>query len=158
MAGTEKQGFENAFPELFEACNWILTKSSPRTQHLEELIKDLGTGKIVIMDPKTHDEAVAAISHIPLLLSLGLATLLEQVPRAREILGPSFKSMTRLAQGNEKLSQEIINLNKFNIKETWELYKENIDSFLAIQGKSYVQEEIIKIKKNLSQDKTVLAC
>lgn len=148
MAGTEKQGFENSFPELFHDCNWILTETNSKSQILEELIKDLGSKNTVIMDPETHDQAVAAISHIPLVLSLGLGILVNQVPRAKEIIGPGFKSMIRLAQGNEQLSQEIISLNKDNIKELWEAYKENMDSFLDIEGKNNLKDEIKYIKES----------
>lgn len=141
MAGTEHQGYEASFPELFEGANWILTESSERTELLEQVIKqDLAATNLVVMDAVTHDQSAAAISHLPLLLSLGLADLVRQVPTAKSIIGPGFTGMARLAKGNEQLGSEIIKANSKNIKELWQLYKQQVDSLLEISGESLVEE------------------
>ncbi len=141
MAGTEHQGYEASFPELFEGATWILTESSERTELLEQVIKqDLAAANLVVMDAVTHDQCAAAISHVPLLLSLGLGNLIRQVPTAKNIIGPGFTGMARLAKGNEQLSSEIIKANNKNIKELWQLYKQQVDSLLEISGESLVEE------------------
>jgi prephenate dehydrogenase len=147
MAGTELQGYENSQQDLFQACTWILTESSPRSKLLEDTIKDLGVGNIVIMDPSNHDKAVAAVSHLPLVLSIGLKALAKEVPQAAKVIGPGFKSMTRLANGNESLSQEIIRFNRDNIKALWDKYKTQVDSFLNIAGAADMEEEIKSVKE-----------
>ena len=149
MAGTEKQGYDAGFAELFEGCNWILTESSARTAQLETLITaTLGAGNLVIMDAASHDQGVAAISHIPLLASLGLGNLLKSNPQAKNLVGPGFKGMVRLAKGNESLSQEIIKFNKNNIKELWKVYKDSVDALIESSGDVF-EEEMRSIKKDL---------
>ncbi len=76
MAGTEKQGFDSSFPQLFEGAKWILTETNSSTQDLEKLIREDFGSSLVIMDPDTHDKSVALVSHLPLVLSLAICRLL----------------------------------------------------------------------------------
>ena len=64
------------------------------------------------------------------------------------MIGPGFSGMARLAKGNETLGREIINANRDNIKEVWELYKNNLDSFLDVSDASLIGE-IGEIKEAL---------
>lgn len=149
MAGTEHQGYESSFPEIFQGAKWILEESSPRTAKLEKLIReDLGA-EIVTMDAETHDKAVAMVSHLPLVLSIGLADMINNFSPASKVIGPGFKSMTRLANGNTQMSKEIVSLNRTNIKTTWELYKQEIDSILNIYGDELALE-FEEVKKKIS--------
>ena len=148
MAGTEKQGYEASFPELFEEATWVLTESNSKTEVLEKVITEDLKAKITVMDAATHDKSVAAISHLPLVLSLGLAEALNQVPTAAKVIGPGFKSMTRLAKGNEKLGREMIGINRENISELWEAYKTYVDSLLKLP-QSALSQEMTEIKEKL---------
>lgn len=147
MAGTEKQGYEASFPELFENAKWVLAESSERTQDLESMIKDVFKSKLVIMDAVTHDKAVAAISHLPLVLSIALAELASKDRNAMQVTGPGFESMTRLAKGNPDMSREIMAINNANIKELWQSYKEVVDSLLGMRG-TELNNEIYDIKES----------
>jgi len=150
MAGTEHKGYEASFAGLFEACTWVLTESSERTELLEQVIKqDLGAANLVLLDAAAHDKSAATISHLPLVLSLGLANLLRQNPNAKAMIGPGFTGMTRLAKGNEQLGLEIIKANRKNIKELWANYKQEIDSLLSISQDS-LAEEMGAIKQALT--------
>ena len=140
MAGTEHQGYEASFPELFENAKWILEESSPRTATLERIIRDDLGAKIVVMDAETHDKSVAMTSHLPLVLSLGLADMVHNFHPATQVIGPGFKSMTRLASGNASMGKEIISLNRKNIKNAWTIYKQEIESILNIYGEDLEQE------------------
>ena len=75
MAGTEHKGFENSFDGLFKGAKWVLTPCFivPKDARiiLENIIKDMGAVP-VISTPKEHDEAVALISHMPMVLSQAL--------------------------------------------------------------------------------------
>lgn len=149
MAGTEQAGYDASFPELFQGAKWILQESSTKTANLEKLIReDLGA-ELVVMDPETHDRAVAMISHLPLVLSIGLADLANNFSPATKVIGPGFKSMTRLANGNAKLGKEIVSLNRSNIKAAWQLYKQEIDSLLNIYGDE-LAAEFEEVKQKIS--------
>ncbi len=146
MAGTEHQGYEASFPELFQGAKWILEESSPRTETLEKLIReDLGA-ETVVMDAETHDKSVAMTSHLPLVLSLSLADMVHNFYPATQVTGPGFKSMTRLAQGNANMGKEIISLNRKNIKDAWRIYKQEVESILNIYGDD-LEQELTEIKE-----------
>lgn len=149
MAGTEKQGYEASFPELFEEANWVLGESSTRTQALETIITKTLKAKLVIMDSETHDQSVAVISHLPLVLSLGLGDMLASMPQAKKVIGPGFKGMVRLAKGNPELGREMIALNRTNIKNAWEIFKTEVESLLSITGDD-LEHELVDIKEALA--------
>ena len=149
MAGTEHEGYQASFPELFEASNWILAEKSDRTKPLEFLIKEiLGAANIVNIDPETHDKFVAIVSHLPLLLSYGLQDLVDKQPLATEMIGPGYKGMTRLAKGNVAMSKEILAINKANIKELWQEYSKSVEALLDTPS-SLLGDELTRIKKVL---------
>ena len=148
MAGTEKQGYEAAFPELFEGAKWILDSSSGGNAKLENLISQELGAQIEYIDSKIHDKAVAVTSHLPLVLSLILAKLGMDLPTAKKTIGPGFKGMVRLANGNVAMGKEIIDLNRANIKELWQDYKVEIDALLEANAGD-LQEELSKIKEKL---------
>jgi prephenate dehydrogenase len=147
MAGTEHKGYSASFPTLFHNANWILSESSERTKLLEQIITNNLGAKIVVMDPESHDRGVALTSHLALVLSIALGDMVDALPQVKQLIGPGFKSMTRLACGNAELGREIISLNRHNIKETWKLYKEEVESLLEIYGSDLENElELVKNK------------
>ncbi len=149
MAGTEERTYEASFAQLFGGCTWVLTESTERTELLEQIIiRDLAAANLLVMDPLSHDKSAAVISHLPLVLSLGLANLIREFPAAKAMIGPGFTGMVRLAKGNEVLGLEIIKANRHNIKEIWELYKQELDALLDISADNLV-EEIAAIKEVL---------
>ncbi len=145
MAGTEKVGYDASFPELFEGATWMLTE---KNEKLESVIKDLGAGNILISDAEAHDKAVSVISHLPLILSVGLGDSLKLHNKAKELMGPAFKDMTRVAKGNENLGRDIIAANRENIKETWSAFKVYVDSLLEVPA-SHLAEELLTVKDSL---------
>lgn len=148
MAGTEAQGYEASYPELFDGANWILADSETDTAKLEKLITETFKSNLVFMDAESHDRCVALVSHLPLILSLALSESAFAFPQAQKIIGPGFKSMTRLAKGNPELGREIISLNKANIRDAWELFKTEVERILKIKGET-LEFEIVDIKEKL---------
>jgi prephenate dehydrogenase len=130
MAGKEKWGYENSDGALFQDCQWILCPHAKNRQStlktLHEWIEFLGARPIVI-DPKTHDEQTALISHLPALLSRLLLKFVEQTDKeSLKIAGPGFKSMTRLAHDNPQMHSEIAQFNKQALSKQLALWLEFI--------------------------------
>jgi arogenate dehydrogenase (NADP+) len=134
MAGTEKQGFANAFPELFEGRPWVLIKDTENSQanaHLEGVLKLTGA-KVLWSDSQSHDRAVAYISHLPLLLSLKLLQTIQNISDpeiktlAENLASSGFEGMVRLAKGNKELNEDILKNNDSNIKAVYKEF-ESID-------------------------------
>lgn len=116
MAGSEKKGFEASDADLFEGAPWIVTPHRKNKSSLDAWIRSLGA-KPVSMSAKEHDEKIALISHLPALISILLLKFVKtQDPKSLRIAGPGFKSMTRLALGNQELIKDFFKLNTKNIQ------------------------------------------
>lgn len=122
MAGKEKSGFAHSDAQLFQDASWIITPHQKNREdtllQIEEWIRSLGASPIR-MSAEQHDRRTALISHMPHIL---LKTLLEYVkqedPESIRVSGPGFQSMTRLANDNSSLHEEIGELNEKNIQES----------------------------------------
>lgn len=145
MAGTEHKGFENSFDGLFKGAKWVITPCFPIPKEtrttLEKIIKDM-QAEPVITTPKEHDEAVALISHMPMVVAQALFLAASENKLALDIASSGFRDMTRLAMSNEEMACDMVNMNAENIeKAILRLYKSMGD----LTCKNY-SETINKIK------------
>ncbi|MDX1920154.1 MAG: prephenate dehydrogenase/arogenate dehydrogenase family protein [Candidatus Caenarcaniphilales bacterium] len=139
MAGTEKSGFANAFPELFESKTWALIEDkempADKVVFLEETIQSTGA-KVIKTNAQSHDQAVAMISHLPLLLSLGLLETVNSTPDkelkelALSLASSGFDGMTRLARGNQTLNEDLLGLNFEQVKKCYQDFSERSEELL----------------------------
>lgn len=129
LAGRERSGLENADAGLFQNARYVLTPRSPdhladdRVKAFVELIKSVG-GQPFLTDPASHDRAVAFLSHLPQLLSTGLASLIaeqggeEFLPA--ELAASGFRDVTRLAESPYHVWRDICLTNIENIQSALE--------------------------------------
>ena len=114
VAGREVGGPASAQGDLFEGRVWIMTplpeNRGADVQAVEDLILSLGATPHR-MDPTTHDQLFARISHFPQILSTLLAGSLLKVEGGVELSGQGLRDMTRLAESDSKLWSQIISLN-----------------------------------------------
>lgn len=115
MAGTEFQGFENSFEELFKGAKWVITPVFGKDERLIELIEQMGA-KPVITTPEKHDEAAALISHMPMLIAQAIFKTAQDNELALEIASSGFRDMTRLAMSNVEMANDMIQMNSDNIQ------------------------------------------
>lgn len=145
MAGTENKGFESSFEGLFKDAKWAicpLSKDKDALNVLIEIIKKLGA-EPVLTNPKEHDEAVAMISHMPMVISQALFLSAQDNPLAMKLAASGFKGMTRLAMSNEEMACDMVKMNHKNIENSiLKLYKAVGD----LTGGNY-PELIAKIKE-----------
>jgi len=137
LAGKERSGIENAEGSLFEKAFYAVTPLSPdhlsdeRVQAFFELVKGTGARPFVT-DPTAHDRAVAYLSHLPQLLSSGLASLIaehsseEFVPL--ELAASGFRDVTRLAESSYALWRDICLTNIENIQAALESLIQKLES------------------------------
>jgi len=121
MAGTEKSGFDNAFPELYNNADAFLTPCTltqeDHLRTLKDLWKAVGIRKTVRIDPATHDDLVAHTSHVLHIVASALAlTILESddpEEKARRFAGcaTGFRDTSRIASSNPAMWREIIENN-----------------------------------------------
>lgn len=121
MAGTEHKGFENSFEGLFKNAKWVLT--GEKNDLLLEIIDFVGATPIFTTAEK-HDEAVAMISHMPMVIAQGLMLAAKENPLALEIASSGFRDMTRLTMSNEEMANDMVTMNHKNIEQSiLKLYK-----------------------------------
>lgn len=99
MAGRESSGPAGASGSLFRGATWVLTTDhaiSADVEILARLVADLGAIPVV-MDAADHDEAVAAISHLPQVVASALVNRVARHPTALDLAAGGFRDITRIA-------------------------------------------------------------
>lgn len=118
MAGKERAGVTAADPELFQGAIYCLT-TAPQTPQValdavEAMVRTVGA-KPYYIDPEEHDAYVAAISHLPMLLSVGLMEVTSSSPAWRELAplaATGFRDLSRLASGDPEMHRDILLTNR----------------------------------------------
>lgn len=110
MAGSERSGVEASNPDLFRGAYYVLTPSASTDtdayRRIHALVSEFGC-RVLSVDPGSHDEAVAIISHVPhvaasALVDLAAAHAGEDGELLRLAAG-GFKDTTRIAAGSPEL-------------------------------------------------------
>ena len=147
MAGKEKTGILAADAKLFNKRAYVLVKTK-RTHAmaynaLKKIIQGLG-GKVMEMDAKNHDLAVAAISHLPIVVASSLVNAVNETgdikDKAKSLAATGFGDSTRIASGDPKLGLDIFRTNAESVLQVLSKFKREIDLFeKALQEKDEVQ-------------------
>ncbi|MGX5653581.1 prephenate dehydrogenase/arogenate dehydrogenase family protein [Geodermatophilus nigrescens] len=100
MAGTERSGHAATDPDLFLGARWALCLEPgtelPRWLRAAEVALDAGA-EVVPVTAAEHDDAVAAVSHVPHLLAAALAAAAGTAgPLALSLAAGSFRDGTRV--------------------------------------------------------------
>lgn len=118
MAGKETHGIEAALADLFQGCVYCLTpseKASPSSvDKVVELVKRVGASPYFIA-AQEHDELVAGISHLPMLLSATLVSVTANDPSWQKmsfLAASGYRDITRLASGNPEVNADICLSNR----------------------------------------------
>ena len=133
MAGSEKSGYINSTDSLLEGAPYILTvdESVPaeKSEMFMKFIEGIGS-KPLIMNQVSHDKAVAAISHLPHVLSFSYAGFIADMNMSEilsEITAGSYRDMTRIALSDPQMWQEIFISNRDEILKSMDLYQEEFN-------------------------------
>jgi prephenate dehydrogenase len=119
IAGTEKSGVEASFDTLFEGYRCILTptgRTDPEALSRVQALWEACGMAVVCMDPTTHDELMAAISHLPHVVAYALVHALlgfssnDQEPLAFSAGG--FRDFTRIAASHPEMWRDICLTNR----------------------------------------------
>ena len=151
MAGTEHQGWEYAFPDLFGGATWAVTPTKNTDmkdfEMLKSVIEELGAHTI-LTTPQEHDKAVALISHAPMLVAQALCKNIENNELAQKLASSGFRDTTRLAMSNVEMANDMVVMNRENIKDVVNLLNSNIEKLFVSDYKTEAHE-IKKFRENL---------
>jgi prephenate dehydrogenase len=132
LAGKETSGPQAAEASLFTDRPYVIvpmTDSAPAAVNgMVGLARIIGA-RPVFLDADEHDSYTASISHMPLLASVALFSLVrgsQAWPELANIAGPAFRDLTRLASGQPEMAHDICLTNRENIVHWIDRYMEEI--------------------------------
>lgn len=115
MAGIERSGYANAFPELFRGASLILTpyEDTPEGPVAEiwSLLKQVGFSHLQLATPAQHDHIIAYTSQLAHVVSCAYVGS-PSAPSFQGFSAGSFKDMTRVARLNEEMWTELFLENR----------------------------------------------
>ena len=107
MAGRETSGPQSARSDLFKSRAWIISKSGESSPDAIAVARELGNlmgSTIYELDANTHDAVIAAISHLPQVLSSTLGASLTGVGVDElNLAGQGLRDVSRLADSDPEL-------------------------------------------------------
>jgi arogenate dehydrogenase (NADP+) len=141
MAGTADQGIEAAQLGLFQNAPYVLTptkQTKPQDlAQLAELVNDLGA-TLYQCDPQSHDQAVAWISHLPVMISASLISACqgESDPAilhlAQSLASSGFRDTSRVGGGNPELGVMMAQYNQHALLRSLIAYRQQLDQMIDL--------------------------
>lgn len=155
MAGRETYGIQAAEAQLFRRCTYCLTpleKASPESiDTVIGMTKKLGAIPFLI-DPQEHDDLVAGISHLPILLSAALVSATTKNPSWSEmsrLASSGYHDVTRLASGNPEVNSHICLSNQDAIVDWIDKFSQELERCrqLVSQGDKRLEQALAEANK-----------
>jgi prephenate dehydrogenase len=154
MAGSEQAGYRVSRPDLFRGATVIITPTERTDSHavkrVGEFWEALG-GRLVTLDPVTHDRATAAISHLPHLVADALVDAVVRMdPRFFEVAGRGFKDTTRIAASDARVWREIFQENRAGLTEALAAFRgalEELERLVASGDAAAIEAALDRIRR-----------
>jgi prephenate dehydrogenase len=135
MAGRERSGPMAARGDLFVGRPWVLTPVEGTRVASKALVREAATrlGAVVVeLDPASHDEAVALVSHLPqVAASLVAARLVGAPASAVALAGQGLRDVTRIAASDPVLWAQILAGNAAPLARQLRLVRDDLDRAVA---------------------------
>lgn len=137
MCGKETLGIQSAEAAIYQGAPFALVPLARTSAYAKSLAEQMVTaigGRMVWLDAETHDRMVAAVSHLPYLIAsaLTLGTPLELT----SLIGPGFRSSTRLAATPTSMMLDVLRTNRLFILEAIDRVEDEL-----LQLKTYLTQE-----------------
>ncbi len=134
MAGKERSGIEQADAGLFRGAPYALIGSSEdadaRVKKFAEVVRAIGA-EPVWCDAETHDWAVGITSHLPQLLAVALARVVQdetdETGLPLSLAGPGLQDMLRLAGSPYEVWRDVFMTNTENAARALDRLGQAID-------------------------------
>lgn len=121
MAGSNRAGYAIARADLFRGALVILTpteRTSVDALKRVILFWEAVGGRVMSLDPATHDRAVAAVSHLPHLVADALVAAVARMdPQFFDVAARGFKDTTRIAASDPVMWRDIFEQNREALAE-----------------------------------------
>ncbi len=164
MAGTEKSGYDAAFPTLYENADVFLTPGPDAPSEAKEELKQLWESLHChprFIAPEHHDQLVARTSHVLHILAsaltrsiLGTANDPQGMRERFAGCATGFKDTTRIASSNPAMWREIIQQNRSAVLSAMAEFEEEYASLKAsIQMEDFGKFETLFTEGKLLRDR-----
>lgn len=119
MAGSEQDGLDGAFADMFSGAMWVLcptdTTDDAAFAEVRGVVSSFGA-QVIVMPPDRHDTLVAVVSHVPHLTAATLMRLAhgraEEHRSLLRLAAGGFRDMTRVAAGHPAIWPDICAQNQ----------------------------------------------
>lgn len=124
LAGRELGGIEHVEANLFRGAKYVLVgdEHEPRSQQFAQFVEDALGVQTVWLDAETHDWAAAVVSHLPQLVSVALAGVVEnetdETGLPVSLAGSGLRDLARLAGSPYEIWRDVCLTNTDNIART----------------------------------------
>jgi prephenate dehydrogenase len=152
ICGKEKLSLVNAERTLYRGAPFILTpleRTSARALAAAVRVIEAVGGRVMQLQAAEHDRILAAVSHLPYLLSAALA---RGTPReAAPFLGPGFKSASRLAGTPASMMLGVLGSNRHNVLDALRVVQRQlaeIESVLAADDSAGLESALREAQEN----------
>jgi prephenate dehydrogenase len=154
MAGKETYGIQAAEADLFQGSTYCLTPSHRASRQsvnkVTRMVKKLGARPLLIGAHK-HDDLVAGISHMPLLLSAALVSATtgdSSWPELSRLAASGYHDLTRLASGNPEVNTDICLTNKEPIVNWIDEFSRELERYRQLVAKGDKRLELALTEAN----------
>jgi prephenate dehydrogenase len=162
MAGSEKMGVSAARADLFlnAACVVTISDSSvtEKVEETEALWREVG-GRVIRLEPETHDLLVSRSSHLPHVLAAQLANFVldpMSAPEQSKLCANGFRDSTRIAAGSPEMWRDIVVMNRKHVLDAVKRFGVGLEEFRALLERNDPAEleEYFKRAKELRDEWT----
>jgi prephenate dehydrogenase len=165
IAGSEKNGVEAGFAELYQNKKVILTPLPENSQSSIDQISGMWQqcgAHIEYLSVIQHDKILAATSHLPHLLAFSMVTYLSGLNDHDEIFkyaAGGFRDFTRIASSDSVMWRDVCLANGDALIELIEGYKKELDQ-VAVAIKQKDADKLLQLfgKAKLERDILVGNC
>ncbi len=133
IAGKESAGVQHADAALYQGRQVILTPLEQTRAEMVQKATDVWSAlgcQVLKMAPHHHDEAFAAVSHLPHLLAFAFFNAVARQPSGRDFLslaGPGFRDFTRIAASDPAVWRDVLLANKTEVLAQSQRFKDALD-------------------------------
>ncbi len=152
MCGKEKSSLRNAEANLYLQAPFALVATRQATlqgrQAAEELARAVGASPFWI-DQETHDQWVAATSHLPFLIASALAKATPE--QAGELVGPGFRSTARLAGSSPQMMVDILATNQANVLAALARFRQQLEVYEELLAQAKYSQLAVQFQAAMQQ-------
>ncbi len=138
MAGSERDGVQNADAALLENAVWVLTPDASTDADALRAVKELVTGlgaRAIEVAPELHDRLVATVSHLPYLAAVALTKAVGEAEE-RDLLAllaaGGFRDLTRVASGSPRMSRDMVVANRDAVRTALRAFSAQLTAVAAM--------------------------